>query len=205
MINWKIKAKFIFYLKKLNKTSILSYRGEKIPMRLMSYMIWCTSLCLIIICFLMFAEYFSYLCFKHPYQRINLHDKNFLDKILFRKRNSVKIQLELNKLDLAMQSNSDVYKGFSSDDFPYLTKLIKRYERYNNLKEKQNNNESAYHNDLNKLNKTKESNPQLLLTMDNVDDELNNLINNQFKNLNNEKQSNVINTTNKNHISMKKN
>lgn len=209
MINWKIKAKFIFYLKKLNKTSILSYRGEKIPMRLMSYMIWCTtlkslglppSLCLIIICFLMFAEYFSYLCFKHPYQRINLHDKNFLDKILFRKRNSVKIQLELNKLDLAMQSNSDAYKDFSSDDFPYLTKLIKRYERYNDLKEKQNNNESAYHNDLNKLNKTKESNPQLLLTMDNVDDELNNVINNQFnvvKLKNNEKQFNMVNDTNK--------
>lgn len=185
MINWKIKAKFLFYLKKLNQTNNLSYKGENIPRRLISYAICLTifksigvspNLCLIIFCFLMLAEYFYYLCFKHQYQQLNPIYKNVLDKMFFRKRNSNKIQFELDKLDLAMQSNSDVYKGFSSDDFPYLTKLIKRYERYNDFKEKQNNNESAYHNDLDKLNKTKEFNPQLLLTMDNVDDELNNLI-----------------------------
>lgn len=213
MINWKTKAKFIFYLKKLNRTGTLSYKGENIPRHFISYLMLLTifktigvpsNLCLIIFCFLMFAEYFYYLCFKHQYQQLNPNYKNVLDKILFRKRNSVKLQLELNKLDLAMQSNSDVYKSFSSDDFPYLTKLIRRYERYNDFKEKQNNNESAYHNDLDKLNKTKESNPQLLLTMDNVDDELNNLINNKFKNLNNEKQFNVIETTNKNHTSTNK-
>lgn len=50
---------------------------------------------------------------------------------------------------------------------------------------------------MDKLNKNKESNPQLLLTMDDVDNELDNLINNQFKNLNTEKQFNVINDTNK--------
>lgn len=99
-----------------------------------------------------------------------------------------------------MQSNSDVYKGFSSDDFPYLTKLIRRYRRYehyNNFKEKQKNHKNTYHNDLDKLNTSKKSNPQLLLTMDNVDNELNNVINNQFKNLNTEKQFNLVNDINK--------
>ena len=54
--------------------------------------------------------------------------------------------------------------------------------------------------DLDKLNTP---NPQVLLTMDNVDNELNNLINNQLnvvKLKNNEKQFNVINTTNKKRI-----
>ena len=129
MINWKTKAKFIFYLKKLNRTPILSYKGENIPRHFISYITLLTI--------------------------------------------------------------------FKTMGYHYLTKLIRRYERYNDFKEKQNNNESTYHNDLDKLNKNKESNPQLLLTMDDVDNELDNLINNQFKNLNTEKQFNVINDTNK--------
>lgn len=206
MINWKIKAKFLFYLKNwCNKIHIYS-EVDVISFCFLFFIIgliclktgsFAVNFAVITLCIFMLMVYFSYLCFQHPYQRINPRDRNVLDKILFRKRNSVKIQLELNKLDLAMQSNSDVYKGFSSDDFPYLTKLIRRYEHYNNFKGKQKNHKNTYHNDLDKLNTPKKSNSQLLLTMDNVDNELNNVINNQFKNLNTEKQFNLVNDTNK--------
>jgi hypothetical protein len=209
MINWKTKAKFIFYLKNLcNKIHI--YSEVDVILFCVTFFIigliclntggFAANFAVIIFCIFMLMVYFSYFCFQHPYQRINPHDRNVLDNILFRKKNSVKIQFELNKLDLAMQSNSDVYKGFSSDDFPYLTKLIKRYKRYNDFKEKEeNNNEKVYQNDIYKINTSKESNPQLLLTMYDVDNELNKLINNQFKKLNTEKQFNVIETTNKKH------
>ena len=143
-----------------------------------------------------FDTFFANIKFKH-------------DKILFchlllkQHHSSSKLKLELNKLEQSIKNKSKLYNDLNKDDFPYLTKLIERYYCYDNYKEKQNNNnKNIYNTDLDKF---KIPNPQLLLTMDNVDDELNNLINNQFKNLNNEKQSNVINTTNKNHISMKKN
>ena len=136
------------------------------------------------------------------------HDKILLCHLLLKQHHSSsKLKLELNKLEQAIKNKSKLYNDLNKDDFPYLTKLIERYYSYDNYKEKQNNNnKNIYNTDLEKLNTP---NPQLLLlTMDDVDSELNNLINNQFnvvKLKNNEKQFNVINTTNKNHISMKKN
>ena len=128
------------------------------------------------------------------------HDKILLCHLLLKQHHSSsKLKLELNKLEQAIKNKSKLYNDLNKDDFPYLTKLIERYYSYDNYKEKQNNNnKNIYNTDLEKLNTP---NPQLLLlTMDDVDSELNNLINNQFnvvKLKNNEKQFNVINTTNK--------
>ena len=126
------------------------------------------------------------------------HNKILLCHLLLKKHHSSsKLKLELNKLKEAIENESQLYNDLNKLDFPYINKFISRYYRYNNYKEKQNNNnKKIYNTDLDKLNI---SNPQLL-SMDNVDNELNNLINNQFnvvKLKNNEKQFNVINQTNK--------
>ena len=127
------------------------------------------------------------------------HDKILLCHLLLKQHHSSsKLNLELNKLKQAIENKSQLYNDLNKVDFPYINNFISRYYRYNNYKEKpHNNSKNIYNTDLDKLNI---SNPQLLLTMDNVDSELNNLINNQFnvvKLKNNEKQFNVINTTNK--------
>ena len=104
---------------------------------------------------------------------------------------SSKLNLEINKLKQAIENESQLYNDLNKLDFPYINKFVSRYYRYKKFNHTSIKN--VVKDDLDKLNTP---NPQLL-TIDNVDNELNNLINNQFKNLNNEKQFNVINQTNK--------
>jgi hypothetical protein len=134
-----------------------------------------------------------YSIFKKFFSKINFEYNHFLlcHLLLKEHHSSSNLNLELNKLKEAIENESQLYNDLNKLDFPYINKFISRYYRYNNYKEKQNNNnKKIYNTDLDKLNI---SNPQLL-SMDNMDNELNNLINNQFKNLNNEKQFNVIKT-----------
>ena len=128
------------------------------------------------------------------------HNKILLCHLLLKKHHSSsKLDLELNKLKEAIENESQLYNDLNKLDFPYINKFVSRYYRYKKFNHTSIKN--VIKDDLDKLNRP---NQQLLLTMDNVDNELNNLINNQFKNLNNDKQFNVINTINKNHTNMKK-
>ena len=160
-----------------------------IPSHLLFFIL--VLLLLPVVLFFIFGKFFSKTDFGYIY---------FLLYYLLLKEHhsSSKLNLEINKLKQAIENKSQLYNDLNKVDFPYINKFISRYYRYNNYKEKPNNNsKNIYNTDLDKLNI---SNPQLLLTMDNVDNELNNLINNQFnvvKLKNNEKQFNVINQTNK--------
>ena len=124
------------------------------------------------------------------------HNKILLCHLLLKKHHSAsKLDWELNKLKQAIENKSQLYNDLNKVDFPYINKFVSRYYRYKKFNHASIKN--IVKDDLDKLNTP---NPQLLLTMDNVDNELNNLINNQFnvvKLKNNEKQFNVINQTNK--------
>lgn len=128
--------------------------------------------------------------FKHGYSLLYY-------LLLKEHHSSSKLDLELKKLEQAIENKSQLYNDVNKLDFPYINKFVSRYYRYKKINHTSIKN--VVKDDLDKLNTP---NPHLLLTMDDVDSELNNLINNQFnvvKLKNNEKQFNVINTTNKKH------
>ena len=138
-----------------------------------------------------------YAIFKKFFSKINFEYNHFLlcHLLLKEHHSSSKLDLELNKLKQAIENKSQLYNDLNKADFPYINKFVSRYYRYKKFNHTSIKN--IVKDDLDKLNTP---NPQVLLTMDNVDNELNNLINNQLnvvKLKNNEKQFNVINTTNK--------
>ena len=138
-----------------------------------------------------------YSIFKKFFSKINFEYNHFLlcHLLLKESHSSSKLDLELNKLKQAIENKSQLYNDLNKADFPYINKFVSRYYRYKKFNHTSIKN--IVKDDLDKLNTP---NPQVLLTMDNVDNELNNLINNQLnvvKLKNNEKQFNVINTTNK--------
>ena len=99
---------------------------------------------------------------------------------LFNKpHHSSKLNLELQKISKAVENKSSLYQELNETDFPYLNKL---FRRLNCLQAAHNNNniKNISTNDLNKLNI---SNP-MLLTFEQVDNELNNLINQNILNQN---------------------
>ena len=137
------------------------------------------------------------LSLKNFFSKINFEYNHFLlcHLLLKEHHSSSKLDLELNKLKQAIENKSQLYNDLNKADFPYINKFVSRYYRYKKFNHTSIKN--IVKDDLDKLNTP---NPQVLLTMDNVDNELNNLINNQLnvvKLKNNEKQFNVINTTNK--------
>lgn len=124
------------------------------------------------------------------------HGYSLLYYLLLKEHHSSSnLNLELNKLKDAIENESQLYNDLNKLDFPYINKFVSRYYRYKKFNHTSIKN--IVKDDLDKLNTP---NPQVLLTMDNVDNELNNLINNQLnvvKLKNNEKQFNVINDINK--------
>lgn len=97
---------------------------------------------------------------------------------LFSKPNHpFKLNLELQKISKAVENKSSLYQELNENDFPYLNKL---FRRLNCLQATHNNIENISSNDLNKLNI---SNP-MLLTFEQVDNELNNLIGQNILNQN---------------------
>lgn len=115
------------------------------------------------------------------------NDKKFiLLYLILRKHKSNTLNLELEKIIHIYKKQSHVYQEFNETDFPYLNKLFRRLncsqETHNN-----NNIENISSNDLNKLNI---SNP-MLLTFEQVDNELNNLINQNILNQNPEYVKNI--------------
>ena len=91
---------------------------------------------------------------------------------------STKLTMEINKLINTLENNSMIYADLDKDDFPYLHKFLRRFKnKSNNTQDLKN---TAYtkctqlisENDRQKLN----INHQNLLTMDDVDNQLNKLV-----------------------------
>lgn len=121
---------------------------------------------------------------------ISYEDKTILLKILFyfvsnnntyQSNYSTKLTLEINKLINALENHSMIYEDLDKDDFPYLHKFLRRFKnKSNNTKDQNNTKYTTYtkytplisENDRQKLN----INHQNLLTMDEVDNQLNDLV-----------------------------
>ena len=115
---------------------------------------------------------------------ISYEDKTILLKILFhfvfknknnQSKYSKKLTLELNKLIHTLENHSMIYEDLDKDDFPYLNKFLRRFNNKSNNTKDQNNTKYTTlisENDRQKLN----INHQKLLTMDGVDNQLNDLV-----------------------------
>lgn len=115
---------------------------------------------------------------------ISYENKTILLKILvhfiFKRKNKQskypqKLTLELNKLINTLENDSMIYVDLDKDDFPYLHKFLRRFNNKSNNTKDQNNTKYTTlisENDRQKLN----INHQNLLTMDEVDNKLNDLV-----------------------------
>lgn len=111
---------------------------------------------------------------------------------------SSKLNLELAKLLQAFDNKSNIYRNLSETDFPYINKFIRRAQSAStNTSSNLEQLELINPADLGKLkmcpHETIPIHPTLLKfypnlwTLDSIDNELNNIIHNQMKNLNKEK------------------
>lgn len=121
----------------------------------------------------------------NQYLKTTKQEKIILIRLFSKNNHPSKLNLELQKISKAVENKSNLYKELNETDFPYLNKL---FRRLNCLQETHNNNiENISSNDLNKLNI---SNPTLL-TFEQVDNELNNVINQNILNQNPEYVKNM--------------
>ena len=154
---------------------------------------------------LMLIYFVLYLFFESVFQKmlpfnISDNDKMIIVHLInkFHKKNSysytscsyTKLHLELIKLEKAFNNKSDVYKEISEDDFPLIHKFIRRFKRtpQSILKQEEriiHQGELINTRNIENLNLPIE-NPKLL-TLDSVDNELNNLIFHQMNALKQEK------------------
>ena len=128
------------------------------------------------------------------FNKIDLSKSNklILSRILLKKHNLSSLNLELDKLTIALNNKSSLYNDLYKKDFPSLFKLITRYGNIKNKSKKINeqnpsveqlkiqediNNLCKFNSKQNFLGKPADV---LLLTVDNLDDELNNMINHKF-------------------------
>mgnify|MGYP000902249784 CR=1 FL=1 len=119
------------------------------------------------------------------------YDKKFiLFYLILREHKCKTLNLELEKIIHIYKKQSNVYQEFNENDFPCLNKLFRRFKK-NKKGSLTSNNKSTVQNDLSKLN-LYNSDEQKLLTVNHLDNELNNLINNQFSNLNSQKDVNHV-------------
>ena len=112
---------------------------------------------------------------------------NILHHLFVRNHTSSKLNLELRKLSESIKNKSNLYSKLSKNDFPLINKLFRRLG-YHYLQKKENTLNFVDNDDLSKLNIKKQdvlssSIPLTSLTLDDMDEELNHLINNQFKEL----------------------
>lgn len=124
---------------------------------------------------------------KHFYLNISLSKINTVSYWFVRHHTSSKLNLELRKLSESIKNKSNLYSKLSKNDFPQINKLFRRLG-YHYLQKKENTLNFVDNDDLSKLNIKKQdvlpsSIPLTSLTLDDMDEELNHLINNQFKEL----------------------
>lgn len=128
------------------------------------------------------------------FNKIDLSKSNklILAHILLKKHNLSSLNLELDKLMISLNNKSTLYHELHKKDFPSLFKLITRYGNIKNKSKKINeqnpsveqlkiqediNNLCEFNSKQNFLGKPADV---LLLTVDNLDEKLNDVINHQF-------------------------
>ena len=145
---------------------------------------------------------------KKIYNKLNFNipesKTDILTHLIYRKHKnnkthlSSKLNLELAKLLQAFDNKSNIYRNLSETDFPYINKFIRRAQSAStNTSSNLEQLELINPADLGKLkmcpHETIPIHPTLLKfypnlwTLDSIDNELNNIIHNQMKNLNKEK------------------
>lgn len=122
---------------------------------------------------------------KYFYLNISLSKINTVSYLFVRNHTSSKLNLELRKLSESIKNKSNLYSNLSKNDFPQINKLFRRLG-YHYLQKKENTLNFVNNDDLSKLNIKKQdmlssSTPLTSVTLDDMDNELNHLINNQFK------------------------
>ena len=113
------------------------------------------------------------------YLKTTYNEQLILYRLFNKPSHSSKLNLELQKISKAVENKSSLYQELNETDFPYLNKLFRRLN-CSQVTHNNNNIENISSNDLNKLNI---SNP-MLLTFEQVDNELNNLISQNILNQN---------------------
>lgn len=123
-------------------------------------------------------------------------EKHILNCLINKPIKSTKLTNELDKLFnfINNQSNSTKchqHNKLAKEDFPYINKIFRRFKNLStsNVVHDNTNDMNILQNDIDKMQTIKIiSNPQLLLNMDNLDNELCYLINNHMmKNINKQK------------------
>lgn len=151
---------------------------------------------------------FKKIIVKATYKKLNFNisesKKDILTHLIYRNhknnkpQTSSKLNLEIEKLSRAFDNKSNIYKNLSETDFPYINKFIRRAQSAStNTSSNLEQLELINPADLGKLkmcpHETIPIHPTLLKfypslwTLDSIDNELNNIIHNQMKNLNKEK------------------
>lgn len=128
------------------------------------------------------------------FNKIDLSKSNrlILSRILLKKHKLSSLNLELDKLVISLNNKSTLYHELHKKDFPCLFKLITRYGNIKNKSKKINKQKPSVEqlkiqvdiNNLCKLDSKQNAFDKhvdvLLLTMDNLDEKLNDVINHQF-------------------------
>lgn len=132
----------------------------------------------------------EYIGKKYFYLNISYSKICTVSRLFIRHHSSSKLKLELRKLSESIKNKSNLYSNLSKNDFPQINKLFRRLG-YHYLQKDENTLNFVDNDDLSKLNIKKQdmlpSSTSLLelplVTLDYIDNELNHLINNQFKEL----------------------
>lgn len=176
---------------------------------IIGYLSFAFAIDIFVICPCLIGIYFVlYLFFELVVQKmlpfkISDNDKMIISYLInkFHNKNShsytcyasyTKLHLELIKLEKAFNNQSDVYKEISEDDFPSIHKFIRRFKQNkqsNSSQEKRivHQGELINTRNIEHLNLSIEQSNPKLLTLDSVDNELNDLIYYQMNSLKKEK------------------
>lgn len=182
-IDWILGAYWILiFITMLTNSTYLLELNDKINIFFMFYLpIW-------LIC--QISGWFT----NSSFNKIDLSKSNklILSRILLKKHNLSSLNLELDKLVISLNNKSTLYHDLHKKDFPSLFKLINRYGNIKNQSKKINEQKPSMEQlkiqvDINNLCKLDSKQnflgkpaDVLLLTLDNLDEELNDVINHQF-------------------------
>ena len=155
------------------------------------------SICLILIMIYKFNDFL----YKKLSLDITDDDKSIIFYLINRKHKFIKLNLEIKKLAKAFNNHSNIYNELNNEDFPYINKFLRRAKALIYVQKQNNTNSSneagvASDNSTDKqvisintknVEKLNLSENPKLLTLDSVDNELNNLIFHQMNALKQEK------------------
>ena len=147
----------------------------------------------------------DYFLINWTYKKINLDVSDFnkmmLMNIVNKKYKFNKLNLELSKLEKSFTNKSTIYNELNNEDFPYINKFLRKMVELDKKKTEPSNFDEAETDkqdvsintrNLEKLQLRLSESPKLL-TLDSVDNELNNLIFHQMNAVKQKKKFNKIN------------